>query len=77
MKRVFLDTNILMDAAECRRFSPEALTILDLCNAGIIHVCFYHIVCHHVLPLATFIKNKNIWGKIWWIERKCLLLPTN
>lgn len=39
MKRVFLDTNILMDAAECRRFSPEALTILDLCNAGIIHAC--------------------------------------
>ena len=39
MKRVFLDTNILMDAAEYRRFSPEALTILDLCSAGIIHVC--------------------------------------
>ncbi len=39
MKRVFLDTNILMDAAEWRRFSPEAYTILDLCSTGIIHAC--------------------------------------
>ena len=39
MKKVFLDTNILMDAAESRRFSLEALTILDLCNAGIVHAC--------------------------------------
>ena len=37
MKRVFLDTNILMDAAEGREHGDEANTLLDLSRAGIIH----------------------------------------
>ncbi len=32
--RVFLDTNILMDAVEQRRFTQEAETILSLCLVG-------------------------------------------
>lgn len=32
--RVFLDTNILMDAVEQRRFTQEAETILSLCRVG-------------------------------------------
>ena len=37
MKRVFLDTNIMMDAAEGREHGDEANTLLDLSRAGIIH----------------------------------------
>ena len=36
MKRVFLDTNILMDAAEGREHGDEANALLDLSRAGII-----------------------------------------
>lgn len=36
MKRVFLDTNILMDAAEGREHGDEANVLLDLSRAGII-----------------------------------------
>ena len=32
--RVFLDTNILMDAVEQRRFTEEANAILSLCSEG-------------------------------------------
>ena len=34
MMRVFLDTNILMDVAEFRRYSTEAKNILELCRHG-------------------------------------------
>ena len=36
MKHVFLDTNILMDAVEGRKYGDEANTLLDLSRAGII-----------------------------------------
>lgn len=36
MKRVFLDTNIMMDAAECRKHGDEANALLDLSRAGIL-----------------------------------------
>lgn len=39
MKRAFLDTNILMDAVEFRKFGAEANAILDLCRAGEIEAC--------------------------------------
>lgn len=38
MRRAFLDTNILMDAIECREYGEEANTILDLARAKIIEV---------------------------------------
>lgn len=37
--RIFLDTNILMDAVENRKYSLEAHTILNLCSVGIFHCC--------------------------------------
>lgn len=39
MKRVFLDTNILMDAIEFRKHGAEANLLLDLCRAGHIQTC--------------------------------------
>lgn len=39
MKRVFLDTNILMDAIEFRKHGAEANMLLDLCRAGYIQTC--------------------------------------
>lgn len=39
MKRVFLDTNILMDAIEFRKHVAEANLLLDLCRAGHIQTC--------------------------------------
>ena len=36
MKRVFLDTNIMMDAVEGRQYGEEANALLDLSRAGII-----------------------------------------
>ena len=39
MKRVFLDTNILMDAIEFRKHGAEANLLLDLCRAGYIQTC--------------------------------------
>ena len=39
MKRVFLDTNILMDVAENREHAPEANLLLDSGLRGFIHVC--------------------------------------
>ena len=39
MKRVFLDTNILMDVAENREHAPEANLLLDFGMSGIVHVC--------------------------------------
>lgn len=39
MKRVFLDTNILMDVVENREHAPEANLLLDLGLRGFIHVC--------------------------------------
>lgn len=39
MKRIFLDTNILMDIAENREHAPEACLILDAALVGIVHVC--------------------------------------
>jgi predicted nucleic acid-binding protein len=38
MKKVFLDTNILMDAIQFREHGAEANTILDLARIGVIHV---------------------------------------
>ena len=38
MRRAFLDTNILMDAVECREHGEEANAILDLARAKIIEV---------------------------------------
>ena len=39
MKRVFLDTNILMDIAESREHAPEANLLLDYALNGIIRAC--------------------------------------
>jgi len=39
MKRIFLDTNILMDVAENREHAPEANLLLDLGFRGIVQVC--------------------------------------
>ena len=39
MRRVFLDTNILMDAVEAREHGDEANTLLDLSREGIIQTC--------------------------------------
>ena len=39
MKRVFLDTNILMDAVEFRLHGAEANALLDLSRLGIIEAC--------------------------------------
>lgn len=39
MKRVFLDTNILMDAIEFRKFGAEANMLLDLSRAKYIQTC--------------------------------------
>ena len=36
MKRIYLDTNIMMDAIEGRKHGDEANTLLDLSRAGII-----------------------------------------
>lgn len=37
--RIFLDTNILMDAVEPRKFTEEAKVILSLCNEGKLEAC--------------------------------------
>lgn len=39
MKRVFLDTNILMDAIEFRQHGAEANLLLDMSRANIIQTC--------------------------------------
>ena len=39
MKKVFLDTNILMDAVEFREHGEEANTLLDMSRANIIRCC--------------------------------------
>ena len=39
MKRIFLDTNILMDVAENREHAPEAALLLDYAQNGIIEAC--------------------------------------
>ena len=39
MKRVFLDTNILMDAVEFRLHGAEANALLDLSRMGIVETC--------------------------------------
>ena len=39
MKRLFLDTNIMMDAAEYRKHGDEANALLDLSRAGILKAC--------------------------------------
>ena len=39
MKRVFLDTNILMDAIEFRKYGAEANMLLDLSRAHYIQTC--------------------------------------
>ena len=39
MKRIFLDTNILMDYIDNREHGPEAAILLDLGNQGIICNC--------------------------------------
>lgn len=39
MKRVFLDTNVLMDAVEYRKHGPEANMLLDMCRKGMIQTC--------------------------------------
>ena len=38
MKRIYLDTNIMMDAIEGRKHGDEANTLLDLSRAGIIQM---------------------------------------
>lgn len=38
MKHLFLDTNILMDAIECREYGDEANAILDLARANFLKV---------------------------------------
>ena len=39
MKRIFLDTNILMDAIEFRQHGAEANLLLDMSRANIIQTC--------------------------------------
>ena len=39
MKRVFLDTNILMDAVEYREHGAEANTLLDMSRCSLIKTC--------------------------------------
>lgn len=39
MKRVFLDTNILMDAVEFREHGAEANLLLDMSRRGMLQVC--------------------------------------
>lgn len=39
MKRIFLDTNILLDVVLHRNYSDEAIRLLQWCDDGLIHLC--------------------------------------
>lgn len=39
MKRIFVDTNILLDAVLQRGHTDEALRLLQWCDGGLIHLC--------------------------------------
>ena len=77
MRRVFLDTNILMDAIECREHGEEANAILDLARAKIIDVSAATISFATMSYLLRKHKKEDIHQMFLFLSNIVEILPVD
>ena len=77
MKRVFLDTNILLDFGLDRKGADDAEKILALGLAGIIEVCASYLLYANMGFILRHHPKEEIYDLIHQMREDVLVLPTN
>ena len=77
MKRVFLDTNILLDFGLDRKGADDAEKILALGLAGIIEVCASYLSYANMGFILRHHTKKEIYDLIHQMREDVLVLPTD
>ena len=75
MKRIFLDTNVLMDAVEYRKHGPEANMLLDMCRKGMIQTCCAVMSFATMAYLLRYLSKENIHSIFERLNNALEVLP--